>query len=250
MIFIIEDNVTSLLSALYFAFTKNIFPSEVFAEKYYQPRLDEETLKIENNLSGAQKVKDALIKYGEDYIVTDLKVCMLSAAKNRYTTAFTYAYRTIKEQKNIYRKLSDPAVAEFRYTIQKVYSERHRIKGFLRFSETQSGVLYACYSPDNDITELITPHFALRLRGIPFIIHDLSRGKIAVSDGEKVKYDYTEKKAILNLSNNEQKVLLLWKTYFGEVNIKDRKNLKLQNGYMPKRYRKFMPETYETNNDK
>ena len=68
MIFIIEDNVTSLLSALYFAFIKNIFPSEVFAEKYYQPRLDEETLKIENNLSGAQKVKDALIKYGEDYI--------------------------------------------------------------------------------------------------------------------------------------------------------------------------------------
>ena len=112
-------------------------------------------------------------------------------------------------------------------------------KGFLRFHETVRGVLYAVYSPDNDITELIAPHYLSRLGVQPFIIHDLKRGRIAISDGISIRYGYTDKKAVLNFSNGEKEVQLLWKRFYNDISIKDRTNPRGQDRCMPRRYRKF-----------
>ena len=133
----------------------------------------------------------------------------------------------------------------FDFTVKKVMSENHRLKGFIRFKETANGILYAPCSPDNDITELLCPHFVQRLSNVPFIIHDVKRNKAGVSDGKRFKIMTTETDAILNLSGDEKKWETLWKNYYRAVNIKERKNKKQQDNLMPVRYRKFLPETYE-----
>lgn len=243
-IFIIDRNVDGLMCALYKSFTEKIYPYKIYGADVCRPEIFAETVRIKTDRSNAERVKKALLDYGGDNIIYQLRVCLLSCDANAVTHAFRYAYKTLNERRNVSENLCDAFVANFFESLRKVYNEKHRMNGFLRFSETVSGVLYAQYSPDNDITELIAPHFSDRLRGIPFVIHDVKRNRIAVSDGRSVKYGYTDLPAEINLSHDEETFVSLWKRYFNTVNIPERKNTRQQDNYMPRRYRKYMNETY------
>ena len=115
------------------------------------------------------------------------------------------------------------------------------MKGFVRFRESASGALYAPLSPDNDIVDLLARHFAKRLPESPFVLHDVKRKKAAVWDGEHLFLAPLQQAEVM-LSADEEGWQKLWKTYFSAVNIPSRERIKQQNGYLPKRYRKFMTE--------
>lgn len=244
-IFVTEKSINGLLSALYYSFTEKIRPDKVFECGVYQPLLGADIINIPLFPTHIERVKNALFRYGGTDVIYYIKACLLSCEESALFVAFNYAYLTLEQRKNMQGNLAEPCVAEFEYTVQKVLNERHRAHGFLRFKENANGILYAPFSPDNDITELVAPHFFQRLGKIPFVIHDLKRNRIAISDGFSLKFGYTDKPAILDLSENEKDVEALFKKYYNSVNIKERKNKRQQNSYMPIRYRKFMPETYE-----
>ena len=176
----------------------------------------------------------------------NIKKCTLANIAYNYTVAYNYAYAVLQARKNVFNNYADKRVSSFRSVIQRVSLEAHDVgKGFLRFHETVRGVLYAIYSPDNDITELIAPHYLSRLGYQAFIIHDVGRGKIAISDGVSIRYGYTKEKAVLTFSESELSVQALWKRFYNDISIKSRKNTRQKDRCMPRRYRKFMPETYE-----
>ncbi len=212
--------------------------------KIFQPALDATVHRIENDRVNADRVKNALYRYAGSDAIYSLKVCLLSSSENAMLTAFRYAREILIMKKNISENLSLKAARDFSFELQKIYLERHRMCGFLRFAQSENGTLYAAYSPDNDVTELIAPHFIKRLNA-PFIIHDISRGKIALSDGKTIRITYTDKKAAFTPSENEKQLEELWKNYFKKISVKERPNKRQQRNYMSVRYRKFMIETYE-----
>ena len=244
-IFVIDNNINGLLSALFISFTEKIVPDLVVDKSVYQERLDCLSIDILTNLSHAERVKTALYKYGGDDIISHLKVCLLSCDKNALTIAFNYAHLMLKRREDICNMLSEKAVSDFSFLIQKILHERHIVLGFLRFEQSAKGVMYAKYVPDNDITELIAPHFLKRLGRTPFIIHDGKRNKIAISNGQKLEIRHTDLPANFVPSENEKEFNLLWKKYFQSVNIKERKNTDQQDRYFPRRYRKYCFETWE-----
>ena len=109
--------------------------------------------------------------------------------------------------------------------------------------ECSGGVLYAPYSPDNDITDLLMPHFAARLK-LPFIIHDIKRKIAGIYNGTEWVTTYADNAEIC-LSENEKAFENLWKRYYKSVNIEERPHIKQMKGYMPVRYWKFLPEKKE-----
>ncbi len=244
-IFVIDNNINGLLSALFVSFTEKIIPECVVDKNIYQGRLDCLAIDILTNTSHAERVKTALFKYGGDDVISHLKVCLLSCDKNALTIAFNYAYLMLKRREDICNMLSEKAVSDFSFLLQKVLHERHIVLGFLRFEQSAKGVMYAKYVPDNDITELIAPHFLKRLGKTPFIIHDGKRNKIAISNGRNLEFRKTDLPADFLPSENEKEFNLLWKKYFQSVNIKERKNLAQQDRYFPRRYRKYCFETWE-----
>ena len=244
-VFLVEKSLTGICSALVYAFTERVAPDDVFTRDNFTRNFTDRYIEIENDGEKARRVLRALTKYGEENISEHIKICLLSCEDNAVKIAFDYAYLTLSERRNVSDFLADKRVSDFGFTIKKVMSENHRVKGFIRFKETASGILYAPYSPDNDITELLCPHFLTRLSGVPFIIHDVKRNKAGVSDGKRFKIMTTETDALLNLSDDERSWENLWKNYYKAVNIKERRNRKQQNNLMPLRYRKFLPETYE-----
>ena len=133
-----------------------------------------------------------------------------------------------------------PEVIEFNDLLYKVTGEVHRLKGFLRFMESADGTLYAPYSPDNDITDMLMPHFAERLNS-PFVIHDLKRKIAGMYNGKEWITGYVGE-AEIYLSEYERAFENLWKKYYKAVNIKERPHEKQMKGYMPVRYWKFLPE--------
>ncbi len=243
--FVIDNTIDGLLSALFISFTEKIVPDYVVDKNGYQQQLDCLTIDIKTDIQHANRVKTALFNYGGDDIIAHLKVCLLSCEKDALTIAFNYAYFMLEKRKDVSNMLAEKRVSDFSFLVQKVLHERHIILGFLRFKESGNGVLYAQYAPDNDITELIAPHFLRRLSLTPFIIHDGKRGKIAISNGHTIKVQHTDLPADFSPSQNEESFNLLWKKYFRAINIKERKNTAQQDRYFPRRYRKYCFETWE-----
>ncbi len=246
-VFIIQKNLDGILQSLYYSYINNVLPDKILDEKMYQPFIGAVTIEISPIDCELSRVKNALIKYSGKSILNQTEICLKAQDENALKIAFDYCYQTLKYRSDISGCLSFDAVSEFFITVRKVLNERHRALGFLRFSVTKNGIMYAPFSPDNDIIDMVSPHFYQRLNKTPFVIHDLKRNKVAISNGEQVFYTQTTCKAELTLSENEEAFLSLWKKYFSAVNIVERKNLRCQANFLPKKYRPFMPETYETN---
>jgi probable DNA metabolism protein len=243
--FLINNSVNGLLSALFISFTENIFPDDVVDKNTYQPRIDSVCIDIIEENTNVERVKNGLYKYGGNDIIALLKICLKSCDKNALNVAFNYGYLTLKKRTDISNRLEFREVSDFSFIIQKVLHERHIMTGFLRFKQSEKGVLYAQYSPDNDISDLIAPHFLRRLGKLPFVIHDIKRGVVVISDGDKLKTTHTDLPVSFTPSENEQSFNQLWKRYYKEINIKERKNLRQQDHFIPRRYRAYAFETWE-----
>jgi probable DNA metabolism protein len=134
-------------------------------------------------------------------------------------------------------------------TAKKVDREKHRMKAFIRFQKTKDELYYAIVQPDFNVLPLIAAHFKERYADQYWLIYDVRRKYGLYYDRhivEEVKIDFTENisDAALKSMYDEQEDLYqsLWQTYFKNVNIAARKNMKLHIQHMPKRYWKYLTE--------
>lgn len=171
----------------------------------------------------------------------DLDILLRSGEEDRGQIAYRYFKFIALRKRPVRGMLSEDAVIAASECMRRVTFEVHRFKGFVRFMESESGALYAPISPDNDISELLLPHFRGRIPDIPFVIHDVRRAKAAVWDGVHAFTAPLERAEIV-LSADEEGWQALWRRYYASVNIPSRRRLKQMKGYMPVRYWKFMPE--------
>lgn len=188
----------------------------------------------------AEKAKKRFLSFDKNSM-HELSRILRSGDGDKDETAFGY-FRLLAEKKRpVSEMLSEEAVRRADDCIRRVGIEVHRLRGFLRFFETESGALYAACSPDNDIVDLLLPHFRARLPHFPLVVHDVKRKKAAVWDTEHCFLAPLDR-AELVISADENAWQNLWKRYYASVNIPSRERLKQMRGYLPVRYMKFMPE--------
>jgi len=126
-----------------------------------------------------------------------------------------------------------------------VSRKRHRFLGLLRFSEL-GGVLYAPFEPEGDLLPLVAGHFARRLGGERWIIHDTGRNMAAVFENGTWRVAAFRTGGPLPLPGKEREIRDLWKRYFFSTAVQTRKNAELQRQFMPKKYWKYLPEKEDT----
>ena len=180
------------------------------------------------------------IKQIDAEVLYDLGLALRNRELDREQTAFLYIRELVETGRRVRGKLSVECVRRMMDLRGQVSNEVHRLKGFLRFSECQNGLLYAPCSPDHDDVDLLAPHFVARLN-TPFVIHDVWRKKAVIYDGEQCAVVFADGAEIFE-SNREQVFSALWKKYYSTVNIPSRKNVRQQKNYMPTRYWKFLNE--------
>ncbi len=212
----------------------------VFASQNAQLSLGQTCTFVRTDAAAAKRAEQRFLSFDKESM-RDLGTMLRSGDANRDAVALAY-FRLLAEKKRPVRgMLADDAVRAADECMRRVGLEIHRFHGFLRFMESASGALYAPFSPDNDICDLVAPHFRARLGGYPFVIHDVKRKKAAVCDGKTIFVAPLER-AEVALSADETEWQSLWKTYYASVNIPSRERLKQMRGYMPVRYWKHLTE--------
>ncbi len=202
--------------------------------------LEDSTMSVITEENKAARVLKKLREYDKK-AESEIYAILKSNLADKAQRAYRYIRIILKVKAPAQKMLANAHVLDAMDAVQKVWSEVHLMKGLLRFMEMQNGVLYAPFTPDNDITEYLIPHFVARFSKISFIIHDTKR-KIAGLYNQKDTALVPLDKSDIFLSDTENAFCALWKGYYDAVNIPERKRLKQMKGYMPVRYWKFLPE--------
>ena len=240
--FTFDGTKDGLLTCVFDCYYNKKVP-QVVTSSPLQTGFGDEIIGVETDFNKAERVQNCINSLKTANIAYDIDFALKSGEELKFTAIFNYIKKAIdNKDEDVSKNFADADVLNFRDIISRITFEAHRQKGFLRFVEAKDGFYYAKYEPDNDITELLMPHFKNRFK-FPFIIHDVKRNILGLSDGKKYKVIKWNSSVDIYLSEGEENFEKLWKTYYKSVNIEERKNLDAMTRFLPKRYRKYMPET-------
>lgn len=241
--YLITPDESGLFAALFYAYKTKKFPIKLVSERL-QLSFTEEMVIIPVNAAEVARVKKCLYSAATKNVVSDVKAALKSNENDKLTIIFNYLRAVVDDKtRDISKNYAMPSVLAFSDLISRIYSETHKMKGFLRFEESEKGFLYAHYAPDNDITEYLAPHFVARFSSIPFVIHDVKRNVVFMYDGKESRtIDAGASTVTVYLSENEKNFRNLWRTYYDSITIAERKNEKQMYAYMPRRYHEHLPE--------
>lgn len=242
-IFLTDGSPCAFYTAVFDAFNER--DCLITSKSNIQISLGSEIISTVYSKEKCERVLNGISKYekdAEENILTVLRSC----DPNKEQIAFAYIKKLMQVKAPIIKHMSLREVIDLNDIIYKVNGETHRLKGLLRFIETNGGVLYAPYSPDNNITDLLTKHFADRFCSERFVIHDIKRNIAGIYGGQNWTTCYAGE-AEIQLSENEKAFENLWKKYYKAINISERPHEKQMKRSMPVRYWKFLPEKRDNN---
>jgi len=240
----VENTPESLFTAVFELYNE---PREVYvtSEAAFQPSLTDEVIRIQAVREKAERVRKGVLRAAGNGALQEILTAHRSGEAEKDVAIFRYLLLLFREGKPGILNPSRPAVIAFQDVYSRVTLEAHRMKGFLRFQQTEEGVYFAEVQPDHNILELIMPHFFNRYRDMRFLIYDSKRGIVGISDTKKYRVFASPQRLTANLSLGERQFQRMYKHYYDRISIAGRKNLRLMRRCMPVRYHKYMPEKDE-----
>lgn len=233
-------------------------------EGEYQTNLLHSSVRVETDEEKAEKVYRAIRDKLGQFSLRRSYLAFLSCDPNKEMKLLRYLIFGFRTGPGFNKLHGHPDVFAVQELETKVYAERHRYLGILRFSVIVSGggrsetpnpdgqmemendqpgeVLYAQVEPDNDLLELMVEHFLDRYRSEPFIIHDLKREKAVFASGGQWYIAPLERGVTVQLAQGEIFYRAMWKRYFEAIAIRERTNPRCQKAYMPIRYWSHLTE--------
>lgn len=247
--YLYDNSFEGFLSCVYKAYYSNIKPDNIISEKNYINDLFSENIVIKTNSFHSSKVFNSLFKKCSFKTAQNTIYAHLSEIKEIENIIYNYIKLSFKYKKNIDNMISNNNVHKTIKTVNKVLFESHRFKGFVRFQKLKNNIYYSSIEPDFNILSLIAPHFSKRFSSQNWIIHDIKRNSAIFYDNSLKKYEFVDIELLDELKNikeyfdkSELNFQSLWKTYFKNISINERKNPKLQQQFMPKKYWKYLIE--------
>lgn len=122
-----------------------------------------------------------------------------------------------------------------------VKGEAHRFLGLIRFRKAGENLYISDIKPDSNILTLIAPHFIKRYPNMNVIIRDQKRGEGLILSSNRWLIQKLEEEQLRTFETQDA-FEAYWKTYFQAIGIKERRNLKLQQHFVPKKYRDYLIE--------
>ncbi|CDF12045.1 putative uncharacterized protein [Mycoplasma sp. CAG:776] len=238
LIYLYDGTFLNLISLINHLLKFKIKPLNICDENKYISSLLEEPVRLE-----LEQVKISNMKISSNILKTIYYV-FLSEEENKELIIYYFWLNSLKYQNKIFYMRNLKCVSSALKISKYVNNENHKLKGFLRFREINNHILYAEISPTNNVLELLSKHFAKRLKNEYWIIYDIGRNRYSIYD--KKRY-YIVSKDNINLDNikldkEEKDIENLWLTFFETIGIEERKNKRCQMNFMPKKYWKYMIE--------
>jgi len=164
---------------------------------------------------------------------------------------YRFARRMFSVHFNIETDFGDADVLYLNQTARKVKKEAMRMLQFVRFQRTKENLYFCGIEPMYDVIPLVVNHFQKRFADQKWLLYDLRRNYGVYYGLDKVEEVVLSNETFNRYNGQVQENVLqegedfyqkLWKSYFKNINIEERKNLKLQRQHMPRRFWKYLPE--------
>ncbi len=201
---------------------------------------------INTNSEKAAKVKNAIQNKIGLQALEKIYLSYLSNLDNKELVIYNYIKLGFKLGTSTDKHLYTVEVSSINKIVNKVNKEVMNMAGFIRFTY-KNNFYYAAYEPDHNITEILAVDFVDRFTDQYFIIHDVRRNIAVLYDTKEwviTNFCESQLKFLDSINvNNDIFYETLWKEYFKNTAIVERRNDKQQNLHMPKRYWKNILET-------
>ncbi len=216
--------------------------SGIFPKDQYQSSMLGGYQEIETEQEKAMLVYDAIKTKISDYNLKRIYKVFRSNAERKECKILHYVRLGFVKGSKISLLHGDPIVVPVQEAEYKINTEIHRLKGLIRFSELQDGVLYSPIEPDHDVVEFLADHFCDRFKKEAFLIHDVKRKKALAAYERRWYITAFTDEDLTSWSEEERAYQSMWKQYFENMAIKERINPRCQKNRMPVRYWKNLTE--------
>ena len=240
-ILVCEKSLVGFLSAVYDSYytCKN---ADIITADINDCTLTDSFCASGESMVKARRVRDGIIKKGGNFAYDSVLDAYLSGDRSKEKKIYEFLRLFFARGRTAFEAYDRPCVVDFNDMVRNVRHEIHRVSAFVRFQEMKNGIYYGFFRADNDILERIAQNLAPRFNTQKFVLHDYERRKMALFDGKEVCYCIAPDKVEIELSEDEDKFVSMWKNYTRNVSIASRENLRLQQNFVPKKYRIFMNE--------
>ncbi len=235
-VYFYDGSFEGFLSLIYCSYYEKKPASKIIKCKKEINLLDE-IIDINTDILQAKKVQLSLEKKFEIKNYNKIFHTFLCDNRDFEKALYDFIVLGFKNQKNL-QNITHPSIYYIEQLNLEYFRYVHKMYGFIRFEELEDGVFYAKIEGKFNILPFLGKHFTKRLDGCDFIIHDIRRD-LAYLNGKILQVADFE---IPKFSKDEEKFQKLWKLFFKKTAINERKNLKLQQNFVPLLYRKYMTE--------
>ena len=254
-VYVFDNTLDGLLTAVFDSFFRKQQDVTLLAEGEQLPLFADEPHRVVTDGEKAERVWKGLEKQLSKDGLHMITISWLSEERALNQPLFNFICKVFRlKMKGLEHNASDPDVLEVRNTCRRVLHEQLRMKQFIRFQKAKDGTYLAVVSPDHNVLPIIIDHFQDRFNDQPWLIYDAKRHYGFYYDGKTViRITFEDETTVpfnldngkLNedvLSNDDQLLQDLWRTYFKAICIKERMNPRKQLSDMPRRYWKYMTE--------
>ncbi len=246
LIYLYDGTWDGLMTAVYEAYARHERPDRIIqAGNLAMNWLDQYSEILTDTAKAAKVSRSIPIKISSE-AAEHVDLVFRTSDSDKATRIYDYIRLGYELGRTIDNHLQTDSVRQIHEISRRVSFEVHRFKGLLRFVKTDWGAYYAQFSPDSLITDLLAPHFADRLSDQRWIIHDTSRQIAALYNGQSWVMTDNLPDALTTQQDSEQQYQALWRMYFLEIAIPERKNSRLQRQFMPARYWQNLTELQGT----
>lgn len=253
MITLLYDNsFYGLLTAIFTVYEQKIANPFFCAENRYAADLISQPQTIITNSVKAERIAKAVA----DKISPAAFDLIFTAFLSEIPQSENYIYLYIKNGLVLGKKqafdINRPEVNFLSNCSKAVSREKHLHLGIIRFRQLKDDSYYSAIEPQFNILPLIGNHFRLRFGNQNWIIQDLKRStaliclqkrlslsEVIQTDSQLNNYDSPDADIFDGMEADYQK---LWQEYFKNIVIEERKNLKLQMHFIPKKYWRHLIE--------
>lgn len=251
IIFVYDKTLEGLLTSVFEAYSRKMFPDLLLAENEPFPLFYDEVFTVFTDSGKADRVWKGLEKKLSKAALSSLTVSWLSELPEIDTLLFRYIRKAIDSPHSIEMNFGDPDVLALSKIWKKVGQEKNRIIQFLRFQKAADGTYFAAMEPLYNVLPLTIPFFKDRFADQPWLIYDIKREYgyyYDLKEVTEVRFEQKENHLLSGMlsedimDKDEKLFQQLWKQYFTSIAIRERSNPKLQRQHMPVRFWKYLTE--------
>ncbi len=242
LIYQYSGGLDGFLSAVFRAYEEKVLPDFITDGEMIQPPLSAKIVLISPDEAKALRVERGIADRLGEGGLHQISYGYASQDPEKNRKIFYWILSVFKYGKEVQKRYQDPNIMSFYDMTARVTLEIHRMLGFLRFRQSREGLYYGEFAPDNNILPFLMPHFVRRFNDQAFIIRDCKRSLYGIYNGTEWKVIFSEENITINPSEPEKVFVTLWQEYFRAVSIASRENKRLQDSYLPRRYRAYLPE--------